>query len=539
MATEIDTVITRFETEADQAIAQTKAYTAALDSAQKTTERLPASAAKADKAVGTLGDRMAAFAKAERQEGRTASFFVSQLDAIAPKGSLASSVLGELTQAMVGGVGLGMALGVVSIGTALLVEHFQAAAKEAKAFAEASVKSVEEAEGRITALRSKVNPFGNVRNVQAAARAALMEMEKELAALQAEAAKKPSDELSKGLEEIQKKITAAKVEITTLGFGVEGAGVLDFNKESQDQRDRHEQAVRQAQETMAALADKVAAENLARADKNAKDLAALGKASNEASWKLQEEEAKRIVAEEQATNEASRLDMAERLRLQYEAAQAEIVLAKQTADQKKQIQEEYQQFMRSSFVDLAVSALNSFKPLLTSSAAYDKAMRAAGGAAQSTSDLSISAFAAMTQNFLANLAMQAGAKAIFELAEGYAAAAVPGMQASAALHFAAAGQYGIVAGVAATGAAVIGATRGMTKAESQAVADFEASQTAGVGGTSTGSRLGSGSSGGTTTVRETVFVVTADTFESPAETARRAARVIDLAKQLDLMKRSA
>lgn len=539
MATEIDTVITRFETEADQAINDTAKLEARIRALEAQIAKLTEKAPKADKAVGSLGDQMAKFAKAERQEGRTASFFVSQLDAIAPKGSLAANVLGELTQAMVGGVGLGMALGVVSIGTGLLVEHFQAAAKEAKAFADASVKSVEEAEGRITALRAKVNPFGNVRNVQAAARAALMEMEKELAALQAEAAKKPSDELSKGLEEIQKKISAAKVEITTLGFGVEGAGALDFNKESQEQRDRHEQSVAQTMETMAALADKVEKERLAKAAKAAQDRFNLEKASNEASWKLQEEEAKRIVADEQATNEASRKDMAERLRLQYEEAQAEIALAKQTADQKKQIQEEYQQFMRSSFVDLAVSALNSFKPLLTSSAAYDKAMRAAGGAAQSTSDLSISAFAAMTQNFLANLAMQAGAKAIFELAEGYAAAAVPGMQASAKLHFVAAGQYGIVAGVAATGAAIIGATRGMTKAESQAVADFEASQTAGVGGTSTGSRIGSGSSGGTTTVRETVFVVTADTFESPAETARRAARVIDLAKQLDLMKRSA
>jgi hypothetical protein len=202
-------------------------------------------------------------------------------------------------------------------------------------------------------------------------------------------------------------------------------------------------------------------------------------------------------------------------------------------------QKAFDDFMQKSYVDFATGALNAFKPVLTYSAAYSKAMKAAGKDTAANADLSASAFAAMTQEFLANLAMQAGAKAIFEIAEGYVDLGTPGMQMFAPAHFTAAANYGIVAGLAGAGAMVIGATRGLTKAE-QAQVSGGSSSSGSVSGISGGAREygSSGSSSGkTVTVRETVFVI-GDPFESPAETARRAARTMDLAKRLDMQRRA-
>ncbi len=151
---------------------------------------------------------------------------------------------------------------------------------------------------------------------------------------------------------------------------------------------------------------------------------------------------------------------------------AEIVAGEEELRAKQEaIQRQYADFMRGSMMDLASSALGAFRPILTQSAAYNRAMKEAGGATKASADLSAAAFAAMTQDFLANLALQAASKAIFEVAEGYAALANPLTAALAPMHFTAATNYGIVAGVVAVGAATIGATRGMTAAERASVAD--------------------------------------------------------------------
>lgn len=204
------------------------------------------------------------------------------------------------------------------------------------------------------------------------------------------------------------------------------------------------------------------------------------------------------------------------------------------------VQAEFGRFMQTSWQQLASSALGAFRPILTQSAAYNRAMKEAGGATKASADLSAAAFAAMTQDFLANLALQAASKAIFEIAEGYVALANPATAALAPMHFTAATNYGIVAGVAAAGAVAIGATRGMTAAEKASVADASGQ---GIGGASVGGARefgGGAGAGGTVTVRETIYVgVVANDFESPAETARRAARVMELVDRLDLQRREA
>lgn len=546
MATEIDTVITRFETEAGQAITETQKLASALENTRKATEAIPGSAAKADKAVMTLGERMKAFAREERSEGRTASFFVSQLEAIAPKGSLAANALGELTQAMIGGVGLGLALGVVSMATQALVAHFQEASKEAKAFADASVKAVEEAQKRISELHDQVSGksgFGSPRNAVAAARAAIMEMEKELAALQAQGAKKPSDEIAKGIADIEKKIRDAKVELTAIGFAQAGAEVIDFNKARQAQRDKE---VADAK----ALEEQRRAEEKRVAEQRRKDQEAMGKASNEAAWRMQEEEAARLTALENKANEErlaqekkaakerediTREEYEVLWNLEVEKAEKLTAIERKSIEERKRMEEEFNSFMRESGSSLVDSYVSAFKPILLQSAAYSKAMRAQGKSSQDSADLSAAAFAAMTQAMLANIAVQATTKAIFQLAEGWAFAAT-GNEASAAAAFTSAGYYGAVAGIAAAGAMTIGATRGMTRAERESLSGWEAGNSAGsvTGGMSPGTSSGDK----TITKTETIFVI-GDPFESPAETARRAARALELAKRLDLLKRSA
>lgn len=63
----------------------------------------------------------------------------------------------------------------------------------------------------------------------------------------------------------------------------------------------------------------------------------------------------------------------------------------------------------------------------------------------------------MAVDSIAALGSQAKVKAVMELAEGFAALAVPGLQGTAALHFRAAATYGLVSGV---GAAASGALSG-------------------------------------------------------------------------------
>lgn len=546
MATEIDTVITRFETDASQAIAETQRMSGALEAARKASDQLPVSAAKADRAVATLGERMTAFARAERSEGRTASFFVAQLEAIAPKGSMAANALGELTQAMVGGVGLGLALGVVSMATQALVSHFQAAAKEAKAFADASVKAVEESQKRIDALRGNVSGragFGGTSsNAAAAARAAIMEMEKELAALSAQAAKKPSDELATGIAEIERKIRAARVELTQIRIIQGGAEVAEFNAKSKAQRDK------EVEDAKAFERDRRAEDKRSR-EQAAKDKVKADADEWAAAWGFQVEAASRLTAAEKAADEEKKAERERAIRELAEMDQAaaeaalaleddritgELEMERQANAERIRMQQEFASFAQDAARGLAQDFMSQFRPVLTTSAAYERAMKAQGKASQSSADLSAAAFAAMTQNALASVSTQAAVKALWEVAEGIAAYARYD-PASGSLHMQSAAQYAIVAGVAGVAAYGIGQTRGMTRAERDSLAGMESSA-------STGARSGGSSavgSGGTQTITktETVFVI-GDPFESPAETARRAARAMELARRLDLVRRT-
>jgi hypothetical protein len=113
------------------------------------------------------------------------------------------------------------------------------------------------------------------------------------------------------------------------------------------------------------------------------------------------------------------------------------------------------------------------------SAAYERAMRAAGGATEQSADLSAAAFAAFAQNAIASVAQESATRAVFETAMGFAALARsywdPSATKDAGLHFAAAAEFGVVSVAAGAAAYGIGQTRGMTGAERASVRDVQAS----------------------------------------------------------------
>lgn len=338
-------------------------------------------------------------------------------------------------------------------------------------------------------------------------------------------------------------------------------------------------------ETRASRATLLQAESEIRATKTKNAVEDAGRAANEAAWKRQEEEAGRLTAAENKRDADRKATAAKRdaelrkedasvvARINAELAEEEraaneraaIAAAEDAAadrarqkeidhesfmmewtDRRHQetlaaIEAERQAFLASMPMDalrgFSSSVAQAFTPVLTTSKAYQAAMRASGKATADAADLSAAAFAAMAQNAMASMATEAAGRALFETAAGLASWAWYDWSA-AKVHFEAAAVYGTVAALGGAGAMAIGATRGMTAAEKASVADASG-QGAGGGSVGGAREFGGGAgSGGTVTVRETIYVgVVANDFESPAETARRAARVMALVDQLDLKAR--
>jgi len=625
-----DEVLLKFTADAKQAVAETGDLEKALARLITKYKLIPQEVTPAEKKVESLGEKMKKFAREERGEARTAGFFVSQLEAIIPKGTVAANVVGELTQALVGGVGLGMAFGVVGIAANMVAEHFAAAGREAKAFSDAAVKSVEEAQGRIKALRDNVTSRsglgGTARNAKAAAQAALMEMEKDLRAMEArQKAGDDTKELQQGIDKIKKEILEAKVSITTMGFSQLGAEANEFNAEARKRRDKRsafmkeeddkETAARdQHQREMAAMLLAAERQGLSereqlveefnqkwaqttRADTRVRvalreglyrALQAVDQKEADAEQKRAFEAAKRVndavlKAEEQkraallqayellyqhrdeqdAAAEAKRLGAggAELVALQqkYEklleaarlAGEDEVALTEEYEKKKAEIRERYSASGRvmaelksmgeGALRSIGDSAAREFGKATRSSAAYERAMRKAGQATQAGADLSAAAFAAFTQNALASVGEESAARALFETAMGFAALARsywdPSAGKEATEHFTSAGMFAAVAALTGAAAYGIGQSRGMTKAERADVAAAEKAQAGTAPGAgSPGGSSSVGAAGGTVTVRETVFVI-GNPLLSDAENARIAARTLDLAKRLDMVRR--
>jgi hypothetical protein len=200
----------------------------------------------------------------------------------------------------------------------------------------------------------------------------------------------------------------------------------------------------------------------------------------------------------------------------------------------------------SSGRSMATAFVGEFGKMFRSSRAYEQAMRDAGQATSDGADLSVAAIAKLTQDTLASFAEQALVEGLMETARGIAAAARYDYGA-AAQHFSAAAAFGIAGAAAGTAAMVLGNTRGMTKSE-RAQVDAARQSAAGSETTAPGAvpttdaiggyEGGAAALGGGGPVREIVYVI-GDPFETPAETARRAARRMKLAHDLNMVRSNA
>lgn len=91
-------------------------------------------AGAAGRSFQSLGERMRMFAREQRQEASAARFFVGELAQIVPMAGNVKAGLVGIGSAIVGGMGLATAIGLVTTGIGLLTEEFQANEKQATQF---------------------------------------------------------------------------------------------------------------------------------------------------------------------------------------------------------------------------------------------------------------------------------------------------------------------------------------------------------------------------------------------------------------------
>lgn len=484
--------------------------------------------------------------KAEQtQQGRQARFFASELMSIVPASDAArggmEQLLGIFIEGAAGGIGFGLALE----GVKLAVSAVTAAQAEATRIADAYAAAHSSVTQAILAGRGVLRDYN--REMTDGQKLALDAQTKMVAGLE-EVNKAYQDLTESGpskwdrfwdgnrvaVEKYEQRLAALRDEVKRVSnaminaAGMASALTTEAAKAAADKR-----------------ADATIAGDIERAKERAKQLLAENKAEDARVVERIQREAQ---AELEAANErgATRLaeDAAEERRNQrkIDSLSAQMEAQEYMHQQLMGFYEEEQRRLEQSlqmqaFGSFARSVAGAFQPILTQSAAYSRAMKAAGVANKNAADLSAAAFAAMAQNALASMATEAAGRALFNLALGLSMSAMGNPKAAEA--FAAAAEFGIVAGMGAAGAMVIGATRGMTSAERQSVEDQkkQQEQQQQQGGGAREYYSGS-SSGGTVTVKETVFIVAGSEFETPSETARRAARTLQLVKDLDLMKRA-
>jgi hypothetical protein len=495
---------------AQEAIAKMRAEIASLQGAGDAAGK---GAAAAGEGIKGLKEQMG--------RGReTAMFFTQALGEFGPGGRTAQVAISGIAGAFLGGGGL---LAVLSLAQ-VAVRVFTAQQAEMAAKAEEARKAVRDLADEASRLG-----ISSQRSAQAAAQ--LIELRKQRAELDrqlAEAEAADDEDRAKRLREDIAKLTNDEIQIR-----LRIPGLI-----AQESEARAQASKRDAETKDAALEkERKAAEALAKdkADFETKMANAVFEREYENWEKLYAkvladiDEAERRAKEiQEEIGEPDPDDLDEALGGGGKKGKDKNETAERIYEVKDAV-EDLKKTGESFAGSFSASMALAFRPTLTSSKAFSAAMEEAGGAAQSTADLSSAAFAAIAQEALANLAMEAGSRAIFETAMGLATAATGNP--AAAGHFAAAAMFAGVAGAAGGGAYAIGQNRGMTAAEKQQVENQRDSQSSGGGGSS----FTSSGAGGTITKRETVIYI-GNPLLSDAENARIAARTIGLANRLGYLR---
>ncbi len=526
------------------------------------------SADRAQAGFSGMESSIRGFAKAEAQENRTIRILAAELSQLGVMGGRASQVISTLAFSLAGGFGLGAAINLVQLGVGLLTDRQKKAAEEAENLRKAGQKLREEWEAATKPLDEVIRRLER----KGATEAELARQEALLPLLKREADLKTkleeeNEKVIKQLRVVGEIQAAAGVEETPI-FGAKWSAGVDAAAEALRQVQLQIEAVElvakraKGMELFSAVGEDAKRSREMRtaavhAELDEQLSAEAEAASARGARMLREEEEERQhtarMAAMRSQVEHDELDAAVQAEAEYVSFREGARLAREKALQEELRREtQIRNLAASAYRNFAQSVGASYGQALRSSAAYERAMKAQGKAIQDSSLLSAAAIAAFAQDAVAGIAQEAMVEALWNLGKGFAALGLAalghsGAGAAAAAHFTAAAKYGAIAAIAGATAMAIGQHRGMTAAERASLPETGGGGegTSGGGGSAgTAAPLpraydplaGGGGGGGTVVVRETVIVI-GDPFETPAETARRAARRLELARDLDMLRR--
>lgn len=425
------------------------------------------------RAFDRAGGSLLNYARAQRREAGAARYFVSELASIAPVTDGTKTALMGLTSALVGGLGVGTAIGIVTTGLQLYVQWLN---REAEAERKARETAFEHARALAEMDRTIGGFYAKFREF------AMSEEEKFVEGATAPLRERVAEldqQIELKMDELQalKDSGADKDKITALDREIDGLSKLNIRL--RDRLDNERAVAREAAPLLVAEKKRhEEAEEAARREEERRTRAPqleieYANRIFEIDYNLQQEREKAEIEHENRlftidyemgqAREQWEIEHANRIfEIDYELDQRRIA-------ERRRAMTELTRMGEDGFRSLASAAAGELGKAMRSSRAYANAMRAAGGATQEGADLSGAAIAAMTQDILASFAQQSIVEALIYTAKGIAASVTPGMQGMAAGYFTAAATFGAAAAAAGTAAAVIGANRGMTQSERASV----------------------------------------------------------------------
>jgi hypothetical protein len=362
----------------------------------------------------------------------------------------------------------------------------------------------------------------------------MIELRKQRRELEAALSKAEEDDDEKAVEDLRKTLKKLTEDEIQIRMRISGLQYAEAEKASEKRRQQQEEDERKRKPLRDAAAD--LDKNRIRAgeipDSKAMDAIGFGLTDwqKDASAAMKGAGMDGLGAMATAAMRLQELDLKNIVAPLSEAEKAQMAWK----DSIKQTTAEIETLGGSTMQGLASSVAGAFRPMLTHSTSYTRAMRAAGKEIENTSDLSGPAFAAMAQNALAGLAVEAAQRAIFYTAEGFSMLFTN--PAGASTKFVAAGLMAGIAGGAGGGAYAIGQNRGMTAAERQSVEDQKKMNEKPLD--DGGGSFSSGRSGDGSIVRET-RIVFLPPLMTEAEAAQWVTRAGATAARLDLARREA
>jgi hypothetical protein len=228
-------------------------------------------AQQASHSVAGLGGAMREFAKDQRSEGRVAGYFVNELKEILPVSETAKIGIQGLTEMLVGGAGLGLAIG----GVLTLLKLWGNSTREAAAEATKAAEETRKHADKMRDLRIETELYVLARKGMTSVDLEYAKFDMEAAPKEAAAAQRLATARA-GLEVLKDRLEGARQSAGQIGFGAPSDSAVTIRRRMDDARDE----IAAAQKAIDALAEE-RAEAAKRRDAKAAADAAKGKADAE------------------------------------------------------------------------------------------------------------------------------------------------------------------------------------------------------------------------------------------------------------------